>query len=372
MRRRRLRGFWVMSLLLFGFMAVSCSSQQQDQDDLESSQYDEQEDIDQQEGQYDYGQEQSNEGDYNANQLVQDGDLQGLEGGNNLLAQSEQGGDYGETGQGNYGGTDNDLANIINEMNQLNAETGDVGAGNDSAFDQASDLEASDAVLDSGLGPAPTSGEGGVVSGTAGLAAGPGLPELGSKMSYIVVSGDTLGKISNRIYGTVGKWRELAENSGIEDPSRIYPGDVVYYQLTSDAVAFATDYENLEKQEITVEKGETLRTIASKTYGDPETWKYIWRQNGQIMNPDKIDAGTKLYVMSKTTLAALKSDNFGNNSMVREAVSDVQVAETVQKTELVASQGAKSGMQSHTPDLIKAELWNDDFSFVADVAEWDV
>lgn len=366
MKLRRLRGFWVMSLLLFGFLAVSCSSQQQGQEDLESSQYEEQEDVDQQEGQEDY-QEQGEEGEsyYDNNQLVQQGDLEGLDGGNNLL-----GAEGGQEG-GNYEGTDNDLANIINEMNQLNAEGGNVVAGeNEGVFDQASDLEATDAVVDSGLTTAPSSGGGGVVSGTAGPAAGPGLPELGSKLAYIVVRGDTLGKISNRIYGTVSKWKELANNSGIENPSKIYPGDVVYYQLTSESVAFATDYENLAKQEITVEKGETLRAIASRTYGDPETWKYIWRQNGQIMDPDRIDVGTKLYVMPKTTLVALKSDKFGSNSMV-QGVVETQIADTVQDSELVASQRVKS-VKVKAHDLIKAELWNDDFSFAADVAEWDV
>ncbi|MFK7823777.1 MAG: LysM peptidoglycan-binding domain-containing protein [Oligoflexales bacterium] len=317
MRLRRLRGFWVMSLLLFGLMAVSCSSQQQDQEGLESSEYGEQdqEDIDQQEGQEDYQEEnEQGEGEYDNSQLVQQGDLQGLDGGNNLLG--NEGGQ-----EGNYGeGGDNDLANIINEMNQLNDESGgNVATGNiGGAFDQAGDLESNQAYSDGGFSSAPSSGGGGVVTGSAGTAAGPGLPELGSKLAYIVVRGDTLGKISNRIYGSSGKWRELASNSGIENPSMIFPGDVVYYQLTSEAVAFASDYENLEKEEITVEKGETLRTIASKTYGDPETWKSIWRQNGQIMDPNKIEAGTKLYVMSKTTLAALKNDNFGNNSMVQD------------------------------------------------------
>ena len=363
MRLRRLRGFWVMSLLLFGLLAVSCSSQQQDQEGLETSEYGEQdqEDVDQQEGQEDYQEDvEQGEGDYDNNQLVQQGDLQGLDGGNNLLGnEGGQGGNYEE-------GADNDLANIINEMNQLNDEGGNVASGDiGEAFNQAGDLESGDN-YDAGFG-GPSSGGGGIVTGTAGTPAGPGLPELGSKLHYIVVRGDTLGKISNRIYGTSGKWRELASNSGIENPSMIYPGDVVYYQLTSEAVAFATDYENLEKEEITVEKGETLRTIASKTYGDPETWKTIWRQNGQIMDPNKIEAGTKLYVMPKTTLVALKNDNFGNNSMVQ----DIAEAQVKPEPELVANQGT-STVQSGADDLIKAELWNDEFSFTADLVEWDV
>lgn len=369
MRLRRLRGFWVMSLLLFGFIAVSCSSQQQGQEDLETSMDEEQGEVNSQEGQDDYYQGQSNELGYDTNQALPEGDLQGLESGEQLLnAEGKSADAYGDAGG------DNELANIIDEMNQINGDGADGEMVNDSGvFDQGNAYDAGNQSYEQGLSSAPMVDGGGVVTGVAGLPAGPGLPELGSKMSYIVVKGDTLGKISNRIYGTVGKWRELAENSGFEDPSKIYPGDVVYYQLTSEAVAFASDYENLETQEITVREGETLRGIASRTYGDAGTWKYIWRQNGQIMNPDKIDAGTKLYVMPKKTLVALKKDKFGTHSIDQLAANKTEAEESMQESAIVASQKATAvGVQVVTPEVIKAELWSDDNSFLANVAKWDV
>ena len=74
----------------------------------------------------------------------------------------------------------------------------------------------------------------------AGMAAAPGLPELGSKMSYIVQSGDTLANIAEKIYGDREKWREIAEFTGMANPNRIYPGDVIYYQLTDQTMAFSS------------------------------------------------------------------------------------------------------------------------------------
>ena len=76
-----------------------------------------------------------------------------------------------------------------------------------------------------------------------GTQAAPGLPELGSKMSYIVQKGDSLVKIAT-IYGNPTKWTEIANFTGLANPKLIYPGDVVYYQLTDQTLAFASAYES--------------------------------------------------------------------------------------------------------------------------------
>ncbi|MFK7823776.1 MAG: hypothetical protein AB8G05_06455 [Oligoflexales bacterium] len=44
---------------------------------------------------------------------------------------------------------------------------------------------------------------------------------------------------------------------------------------------------------------------------------------------------------------------------------------TALEAELVANQGTES-VQGSAHELIKAELWNDEFSFAADLVEWDV
>ena len=48
---------------------------------------------------------------------------------------------------------------------------------------------------------------------------------------YLIVAGDTLGKISNKVYGAAEKWKAIWENNKqlIRDPNKIYAGFYLYY-----------------------------------------------------------------------------------------------------------------------------------------------
>lgn len=41
---------------------------------------------------------------------------------------------------------------------------------------------------------------------------------------YVVVSGDTLGKISKKVFGTTSKWKNIAESNGITNPKLLKVG----------------------------------------------------------------------------------------------------------------------------------------------------
>jgi nucleoid-associated protein YgaU len=41
---------------------------------------------------------------------------------------------------------------------------------------------------------------------------------------YVVVSGDTLGKISKKVFGTTAKWKKIAEFNGITNPRLLKVG----------------------------------------------------------------------------------------------------------------------------------------------------
>lgn len=62
----------------------------------------------------------------------------------------------------------------------------------------------------------------------------------------VIRSGDTLGKISNRVYGTLKKWKRLWENNKqmIRDPNRIFAGFSLYYTFTDE------DRQYLEKHQV--------------------------------------------------------------------------------------------------------------------------
>lgn len=50
---------------------------------------------------------------------------------------------------------------------------------------------------------------------------------------YLIKKGDTLGTISNEVYGTKTKWKDLWENNKqlIHDPNRIFAGFYLYYMI---------------------------------------------------------------------------------------------------------------------------------------------
>ncbi len=164
---------------------------------------------------------------------------------------------------------------------------------------------------------------------TTGSPLAPGLPELGSKMSYIVQRGDTLAKIATKIYGEPSKWTEIADFTGIANPRLIYPGDVVYYQLTEQTRTFASAYESVTRSEVRVEQGDTLSTIASRVLGNPGNWKLIWRHNDTIANPDKLVAGSVLYYVSPSVVA---STDDSNQEKIVENTKDVELESTNYET----------------------------------------
>ena len=140
------------------------------------------------------------------------------------------------------------------------------------------------------------------VGGKAGLPMDQGLPEEGSKMAYIVQRGDTLSKIAKMVYSNQEKWRELAMASAIKNPNRIYPGDVIYYQLDKVTLAFAKRYESMKREETCVKKGENLAQLSKRIYGTGEQWKFIWRHNDQINDPNKLQEGMTIFYVSLRTI----------------------------------------------------------------------
>jgi nucleoid-associated protein YgaU len=117
----------------------------------------------------------------------------------------------------------------------------------------------------------------------------------GESGSYIVRPGDTLSKIATKLYGTASAANKLAKINSLEDPNLIFPGDV----LKTDPSGFQTTATSKdETREITVEAGDTLSKIAEKVFGDPGTWKYIWKLNeATLPDPNRIEPGVKLSVV---------------------------------------------------------------------------
>lgn len=332
MRKRVRRLLGVSALyLLFGLNLPGCSGQQQEEDGLEVSGQENQENAEGQEA----------EGNAEGNT---EGNNEEATESNNGEENTENGNESAEAGDA----TENDLQEIIQEMNgQQSAEAGDSGDAAALQQDTAAAGNMGAAPVDTAAVAAPTT-EAAPVAAPAtpmpfqpgGTPAAPGLPEAGSKMGYIVESGDTLGKISQKIYGTPGRWNELASLSGIANPSRIYPGDLVYYTLDESAVTFASAYEAVQRATENVQQGDTLATIATRVYGSSKAWRSLWRHNDKIDNPDILSAGTAVFYVPKGAATAAVNKIKANIAKVSKT--------SIKATKKVAKSFAKKAKQLKT------------------------
>ena len=79
---------------------------------------------------------------------------------------------------------------------------------------------------------------------------------------YLIKGGDTLGTISDDVYGSKSKWKKIWENNKelIHDPNRIFAGFTLYYTFTDQD---RTEYEQL--------KGQSKPAPLAKTTGDDQS-----------------------------------------------------------------------------------------------------
>jgi len=217
------------------------------------------------------------------------------------------------------GGANGDLQEIISEMNAPVEGQAVVNSGSQGApLAVEAPVEAPvvaemPAATQESAPSATTAAAPSAPSGAPVASAAPGMPELGSKMAYVVEPGDTLGKIAAKIYGDQKRWKDIAGLSGLDNPNHIYPGDLVFYSLEDSSKSFASNYEGIRRSKEIVRQGDTLAAIAKRVYGKSNLWKHIWRQNDNINNPDDLTAGMAVYYVNpdsiKTTLIKIKNIN---------------------------------------------------------------
>ncbi len=121
--------------------------------------------------------------------------------------------------------------------------------------------------------------------------------EIGTQSSirYLVVPGDSLSEIASRIYGTSKEWQNIAELNGMSAPYLIYPGDELEIPAFGGAAEYAQAFQNTADTVVTVEKGDSLSSIAKRVLGNGGAWKYIWKSNSDTLpNPDRLQPGQVL------------------------------------------------------------------------------
>lgn len=221
-------------------------------------------------------------------------------------------------------GTGTELESLVNESSPSTA--GATAEGNFTDASTGSDPFAPEAT------PANNTASVAADPEPAALGAAPAegsvVPEDGSLMPYFVRKGDTLSVIAGRIYGNAGRWHDLASLNNIDDPHRIFVGDVIYYKLDGKSRGFAEKFEGAPRGSVTVSKGQTLHSIAAQVYGSGAFWKYLWRDNPQVKDPDILSLGMTIVYRDIKGLAAINDESEGTASNVTiqsESINDEQV-----------------------------------------------
>jgi len=296
-RRLAVTAFALGSMLPF----AGCSSQQQQaSDEVAAEGQGQQEEGGQQEevaetqqGGESQGEETAQEAPANGEATAEASGEENGAAGNNVVSNEAPAAD-GEAGDGG------DLQSMVTEMNGSNQAP---PAGEEVAAPAEAQAAAP---VDAGQVPAEA-------TQVAEAVAVPGIPEMGSKMAYVVEAGDTLGKIASKIYGDQKRWRDIANLSGMDNPNHIYPGDIVYYSLEESSRNFASAYEGTRRAKEIVQDGDTLAAISKRVYGTSKAWRHIWRQNDNIDNPDVLTAGMAVYYVEKGAFNAAMTKVKGMN-----------------------------------------------------------
>jgi len=119
--------------------------------------------------------------------------------------------------------------------------------------------------------------------------------EAGSGVVHIVVPGDSLWSIAERAYGDGQEWTRIAEANQdviLDVPDFIQVGTRLRIP-PRDPPAVAPDCS--DEEIVTVEKGDSLWSIAQRDLGDPQQWVEIAQANQSLISdPDRIEPGWKL------------------------------------------------------------------------------
>ncbi len=128
-------------------------------------------------------------------------------------------------------------------------------------------------------------------------------PEQGQR--YTVKENETLWSIAEQAYGSGYNWVDIVEANNITNPDMVSAGTQLAIPSvepkmattgqveTGEVAAAQTGQAQPKIEEVTVQPGDTLWSIATQVYGDGYAWTEIARANN-LANPHYIHAGTRL------------------------------------------------------------------------------
>lgn len=170
-------------------------------------------------------------------------------------------------------------------------------------------------------------------------------PNAGRMMSYTVQKGETLMQIAFKLYGDLGKWKDLKEmnRDSLSKNSALRSGMKLKYAAPEKEFVW-----NPEGTPYMIKNGETLGIISSNVYQTPKKWKKLWENNKPLIkNPNVIFAGFTLYYKSEGMA------NYVQPKAIQKPIAQAAPAVEEVKVENALSQIEESTAQENTIDLTK-------------------
>jgi nucleoid-associated protein YgaU len=128
--------------------------------------------------------------------------------------------------------------------------------------------------------------------------------QMDAESSYVVQEGDTLGTISQKVFGTCKLAKKLAKLNNIKNYDKIRVGDVLLVKTKiasqSQARSQIVAREGSSDKVVKVVKGDSLWKIAARELGTPYAWRQIVASNPSIQNSAMISEGMNLVIPGQT------------------------------------------------------------------------
>lgn len=172
-------------------------------------------------------------------------------------------------------------------------------------------------------------------------------PNAGRMMFYTVQKGETLMQIAFKIYGDLGKWKDLKEmnRDTLAKNSALRSGMKLKYAAPEKEFVW-----NPEGTPYMIKNGETLGIISNNVYQTPKKWKKLWENNKPLIkNPNVIFAGFTLYYKSEGMANYVQPKAVQKPAVVQAqpTVEEVKVEKALSQLE------EKAAAEENTIDLTK-------------------
>ena len=140
----------------------------------------------------------------------------------------------------------------------------------------------------------PTSGEVKLIEEESGKLVPEGLPK-----TYKVQKGDHLWMIAEKNFGSGYNWVDIAKENKLVNPNKILVDQELIIPKTEvrkpAEMPVTGQAGAITQGSHTVQKGDSLWTVAVRAYGDGYQWTKIWQANENLVkNPDIIQPGQVL------------------------------------------------------------------------------